>query len=259
MDTAKLRRLLAKKEAFGDVLITKPVMNQKSPFTSLQPSAPKKQTYQPQKQNPFELGGSQGQPKGPKEKPLSLGEHFDAALNYVADSLFGFGGGSDSSNKDDNSKDSGSNPFANALKKEQSKNEELQKEMKKKAHVAKMKEMNQTEVFNLEKKKSEEMIKQIKNELSQLIKEMKKMSGNVDQSIHTAVFQGTGETGQYYENFFTQLRNFLVLLTKRMKEGNTWLETFNKKKYKSKFQKNSAKYGSQYMFGQEHSITRQSG
>jgi hypothetical protein len=86
------------------------------------------------------------------------------------------------------------------------------------------------------------------------------MSGHVDQSVHTAVFTGSGEAGQYYENFFTQMRNFLILLTKRVKEGNTWLQTFNSKKGKSVYQQNSAKYGSQYQFGQEgQGLTRQSG
>lgn len=227
---------------------------------------PAKQVHKPQMGNPFgssplEMGGSKNGAGGP---PQTLGEHLDGALNFVADSLFGFGGdtGSSSSSQTDNNSDNSSNnnPFAEALRKEQEKNADLSEEMKKQKHLAKHKEMQMTEVFDLEKKKSEQMIKQIKEELGQLVKEINKMSGNVEQSVHTAVFQGAGESGKYYENFFSQLRNFLILLTKRVKEGNTWLQTFQGKKHKSRYMQNSAKYGSQYQFGQEgQGLTRQTG
>lgn len=223
---------------------------------------PSKQAHKPPAINPFaqspiEVGGN----KASAGQPQSLGEHLDGALNFVADSLFSFGNDhSSSANSNNQSSDSGSNPFAEALKREQEKNSEMSDELSKQKHLAKHKEMQMTEVFDLEKKKSEQMIKQIKEELAQLVKEITKMSGHVDQSVHTAVFQGSGEAGKYYENFFTQLRNFLVLLTKRVKEGNTWLQTFHSKKHKSLYMQNSAKYGSQYQFGQEgQGLTRQSG
>lgn len=231
---------------------------------------PSKQAHKPLTNNPFaqspiEKGGSK---TGVGENPQSLGDHLGGALNFVADSLFGFGEntGSSSSSQSDNHSDNnsdnggGNNLFADALRKEQDKNADMSEEMKNQKHLAKHKEMQMTEVFDLEKKKSEQMIKQIKEELGQLVKEIKKMSGNVDQSVHTAVFQGAGETGKYYENFFTQLRNFLVLLTKRVREGNTWMQTFQGKKHKSLYMQNSAKYGSQYQFGQEgQGMTRQTG
>lgn len=204
-------------------------------------------------QSPIEMGGNKNQSG---TKPLSLSEHLDGALNFVADSLFGFGGDGTAANRSNDS----NNPFAEALKKEQGKNSDIQNQLDKQKHLAKHKELQMTEVFDLEKKKSEQAIRQIKEELAQLINQIGTMSGNVDQSIHTAVFQGTGEKGKYYENFFTQLRNFLILLTKRVKEGNTWLQTFHGKKHKSKYQQNSAQYGSQYMFGQEgQGMTRQNG
>ncbi len=206
--------------------------------------------------SPIEMGNK------PSGDAQSLGEHLDGALNFVADSLFGFGGDHTTPSSDTNksSDTSSNNPFANALKQEQEKSGSLEEQLKKQQHLAKHKEMQMTEVFDLEKKKSEQMIKQIKEELAQLVKEINKMSGHVDQSVHTAVFQGTGETGKYYENFFAQLRNFLILLTKRVKEGNTWLQAFNSKKGKSKYQQNSKKYGSQYQFGQEgQGLTRQTG
>ncbi|MEO8581696.1 MAG: DUF5660 family protein [Patescibacteria group bacterium] len=222
------------------------------------------QSHKPPAVNPFansliEMGGS----KRSDNKSQTLGEHIDASLDFVADSLFGFGGDNNSSNSkqsDNTSDNGGNNLFADALKKEQEKNGEMSEEMKKQKHLAQHKEMQMTEVFDLEKKKSEQMITQIKEELGQLVNEIAKMSGNVDQSVHTAVFQGKGEAGKYYENFFTQLRNFLVLLTKRVKEGNTWMQAFHGKKNKSLFMQNSAKYGSQYQFGQEgQGLTRQSG
>jgi hypothetical protein len=221
-------------------------------------SQPKPQVIKPFGQSPIELGGSKAAPN----KALTLGEHLDGALNFVADSLFGFGSDASSSNSKDSSSDSNSsnNPFAEALKKEQEKNSELSEQMKKQKHQAQHKEMQMTEVFDLEKKKSEQLIRQIKEELAQLVVELNKMGGNVDQSIQTAIASGNGEAGKYYENFFVQLRNFLVLLTKRVKEGNTWLQAFNSKKGKSLYERNSAQYGSQYQFGQEgHGLVRSSG
>lgn len=207
--------------------------------------------------SPVEMGGNQQA----GQKPLSLGEHMDGALNFIADSLFGGGDASSSSSSgqsDSNpsSSSSSNSLFAEALRKEQNKNSELQTEMKKQQHQAKHKEMQLTEVFDLEKKKSQEMIKQIKQELELLIKDMK----NVDQSIHTAVFQEEVNPGTYHVSFFTKLRNFLILLRKRVKESGTWLQMFQSKKGKSKYQQNSKKYGSQYMFGQEgQGLTRQNG
>lgn len=228
------------------------------------PQSHRPPTINPFGNSPIEMGGSKGSISN-NNKPESLSEHIDGALNFVADSLFGFGGdnstpSSSASQSDSNSDSGGNNMFADALKKEQNKNSELSEQMKDQKHLAKHKEMQMTEVFDLEKKQSEQMIRQIKEELGQLVKEIHKMSGQVDQSIHTAVFQGTGEKGKYYENFFSQLRNFLILLTKRVKEGNTWLQTFKGKKGKSVYQQNSSKYGSQYQFGQEgQGLTRQSG
>lgn len=220
-----------------------------------------KPQFKPMMKSPVEVGNSQSQ------KPQSLSEHLDGALSYAFDSLFGSGNstsGSSSPKQEDTTSETSTststNPFAEALKKSQEQNKEKDDELKKVKHKALHEKMQMTEVFDLEKKKSEETIKQIKKQLNQLIKEMKKMSTNVDQSIHTAVFQGDDESGKYYETFFEKLLSFLVLLTKRVKEGNNWLQMFNSKKGKSKYQQNSKKYGSQYMFAQEgQGLTRQTG
>lgn len=201
--------------------------------------------------SPVELGGNQA---AGDNKPQSIGQHLDGALNFIADSLFG--GSTESPAKDDSSSKDSNNLFANALKGEKSKNSELSNELKKQKQLSMHKEMQMREVFDLEKKKSAETIKQIKQELELLIKDMK----NVDKSVQTAVFQEETNPGTYHVSFFTQLRNFLVLLRKRMKEGATWAQTWNTKRHKSKFAQNSSKYGSKYMFGQEgQGLTRQSG
>jgi len=216
-------------------------------------------------QSPIEMGGAQSKntSQSPAEQPLTLGEHFDGALDFVADSLFGGSmthGSSDDSSDNDSGSSSSNNPFAEALKREQGKNSEMSTEMKKQQHLAKHKEMQLTEVFDIEKKKSEQLIKQIKEELLALIHQMKNLGQAVDQSIHTATFQDDPNPGTYHVNFFTQLRNFLVLLTKRVREGNTWMQTFQGKKHKSKYMQNSQQYGSQYQFGQEgQGLTRQAG
>lgn len=228
-----------------------------NPFQSNKPAKPP--AFKPFKQDPLELGGSNG--KSPLPENPTLGDLFDNRMNYIADSLFSSSDKpTDPANKDRQSEESSGNPFADALKREQGKNQDLTKQLDKQKHLSQHNEMKMKEIYDLDKRKSEETIKQIKNELGQLIKELAKMGANVDQSIHTATFQGRGETGQYYENFFAKLRNFLMLLTKKVREGNSWMQTFNSKKGKSVYQKNSAKYGSQYMFGSEgQGFVRQNG
>lgn len=222
--------------------------------SSNQSFAPKPQP-KVMRQSPVELGGAKSDGNN---KPLSLSQHLDGALNFIADSLFGGSTESPASdnNSTDNAQDNNTNLFAKALKQEQEKSAETNAELKKQKHLHMHKEMQMKEIFDLDKKKSEETIKQIKNELSLLIKEIK----NVDQSVQTAVFQEEVDPGTYHVNFFVKLRNFLILLRRRVKEGATWMQTWHGKKQKSKFMQNSAKYGSKYMFGQEgQGLSRQTG
>lgn len=216
-------------------------MNGKPQFGQQKPG-PSTSHHQGMK-SPIEVGGNQA----PPDKPLTLGEHLNGVLNFVADSLFGSTG-------QDSSQDSNSS-FADALRKKQ-KESESNPELKKQKHLARHKELQMTEVYDLEKRKSQELIAQIKKELELLVKEIK----TVDSSVQTAVFQEETNPGTYHVNFFTQLRNFLILLRRRVKDGATWLSMFQSKKQKSHYMKMSKKYGSQYMFGQEgQGLTRQNG
>lgn len=231
-------------------------MNTKLP--PLPAAKPKPQPIKPFQQSPIETGGSKS---GTDGQPQSLAEHLDGALNFIADSLFSGGSSSSTSspsqnNSPDQVPNSGSNPFAEALKKSQESNDEKDAELKKQKHLMRHTELQQKEVFNLELEKSKKVIESIKVELQLLIKEIK----NVDNSVKTAVFMEEVSPGTYHVNFFTQLRNFLVLLRKRVREGATWAQMFQSKKQKSKYAQNSAKYGSKYMFGQEgQGLTRQNG
>lgn len=224
-------------------------MNQK------QASQPKGQApVSPRVKSPVEVGGNQGQ------QPATLSEHLHGTLNFIADSFFSSGNASSGTDNNQDSSASSSNPFAEALRKKQEENEQLQKTIKDQQHLAKHKEMNMTEIFDLDKKKTEESIRQIKEQLNELMLQIKALGQNVNQSVQTAVFQDEVDPGVGNENFLIKLLNTLVRMVKDAKNANNWLQEFHGKKSKSVYQQNSKKYGSQYQFGQEgQGLTRQSG
>ncbi len=229
---------------------------------TVQPPGNQSKSKQQSKVNPFakallETGGTQTKTK----KTDGLGDHVDGTLHYIADSFFG---SSNTSSSPDTTKDSSSNKnpeqntsFAEAMQKQQKEHAtELETEKKKATHLQRHKEMQMTEVFNAEQETTKRLIQEINTELDLLVKEIKL----VDNSVKTAVFMEEVDPGTYHVTFFQKLRNFLILMRKRVKESNTWLKMFQGKKAKGRYWKNAKKHGSKYMFGQEgQGLTRQNG
>ncbi|PWU23402.1 hypothetical protein C5B42_03150 [Candidatus Cerribacteria bacterium 'Amazon FNV 2010 28 9'] len=176
-------------------------------------------------------------------------------MNDAMSAIFGGGGSVAESSQDQNQ--NSTNPFAKAL--EQTSNSEQQKELNlEKQQAVLHKEFQMTEVFNLREQKDKETIKQLQEQLRALAKEIKQL----DQSTHTAIYADVVDPGTYHVNFFQQLLNFIVLLRKRVQEGNTWIENFNARgKKKGAFwgQVYSKKGGTAYMMSQEHQVARNVG
>lgn len=212
----------------------------------------------PQVKSPVEVGGSQG-----GDQPNTLGEHLNSTLNFIADSFFSSSGtpnSSDPSEQSDSAQSSSTGSFAEALRQEQQKSGELESKLDKQKIKAHKDQMDLKEIFSIEKMKTEESIRQIKEQLNTLILEVKAVGQNVNSSIQTAVFQDEVEPGIGQQHFFQKLLSFLVQMVKDAKSANNWLQHFQGKRSKSLYQQNSQKYGSQYQFGQEgQGLTRQSG
>ncbi len=226
----------------------KPATNQK-PHSSVSPRA----------QSPIEVGGSQN-----GQSPSTIGEHLNSTLNFIADSFFSTGNASSSTpseqSNDSSSSSSNTGSFAEALRQEQEKNTELSGNLNKQKLKAHKDQMDMKEIFSMEKMKTEESIRQIKEQLNTLMLEIKALGQNVNSSVQTAIFQDEVEPGVGQQHFLQKLLSHLARLVRDAKNANNWLQEYHGKKSKSVYQQNSQKYGSQYQFGQEgQGLTRQSG
>lgn len=89
-----------------------------------------------------------------------------------------------------------------------------------------------TDVFSAREKRVKQEIEQIRQELKLLAKDFQKFYKNIDQTLSTQQID-PGLEGQYYINFFHQLKSFIMLLRQKLNSANTWatqLQAKSKKK-----------------------------
>jgi hypothetical protein len=88
-----------------------------------------------------------------------------------------------------------------------------------------------TDVFNAREAQVKKQIDEIRYELKLLNKEVEAFSKDIEMTVMANV-AAPGQTGTYYFNFFQKLREFIILLRKKIHSARTWATTMNSKKKK---------------------------
>ncbi len=150
-----------------------------------------------------------------------------------------------------------SNPFANALKNSQNNDnyfdnpdnfhkqqeEALLKQKKealrKKLHD-KVNPVNAYELFSAKEEKSKEELNQVRKELELLIADIKGFNQDIEMVVAQDVVTPGIDGGTYYQNFFFQLRQFIMLLRQKVSSARSWaqqMQVKSKKKYGLNYKK----------------------
>lgn len=116
----------------------------------------------------------------------------------------------------------------------QQQQEELRKQEYEQKRLELHKKVNPVDVkelFNAREEATKKKIDQIRKDLRNLAKEIKKFQKQIDITLMGRV-TNPGQEGIGDENFFDQLRAFILLLTQRVRSARTWAQQSSNKKKK---------------------------
>lgn len=142
------------------------------------------------------------------------------------------------------------NPFANALlnsdtnqnisspDKLHKQQEEIllqqQKEVLRKKLHDKVNPVNTYELFSAREEQSKEELNQVRKELELLIADIKAFNQDIETVVAQDVVTPGIDGGAYYQNFFFQLRQFIMLLRQKVSSARSWaqqMQVKSKKRY----------------------------
>lgn len=121
------------------------------------------------------------------------------------------------------------------LLEEQKKNllAEQEKQLLRKKLHDKVNPVETTEIFIQDELKTKRALEQLRQELVFLVEDIKQFRKELAIATQQRIVS-PGISGTYHYNFFNQLRSFVVLVRKSVKEASTWIHTTNGKKQKTK-------------------------
>lgn len=113
--------------------------------------------------------------------------------------------------------------------------EDLEKKQKKELLRKKLHDqvnpVDQIDVFNAREQRVKQEIEKVRRELKLLAQEIAKLHHEVDIVV-TQEIVNPGQEGQYYLNFFAQLRKFIMMLRQKVHSARTWAKQMQAKKRK---------------------------
>jgi hypothetical protein len=122
------------------------------------------------------------------------------------------------------------NEFAN-FQKQQEELKQKEYEQKRLELHKKINPVDAKDIFNAREEATKKKIDTIRKDLKNLALEIKKFHKEIDITLMGRV-TNTGLDGIGDENFFDQLRSFIILLTQRVRSARTWAKQANAKKKK---------------------------
>lgn len=149
------------------------------------------------------------------------------------------------------------NPFANALLNSSETNydapspEQIQKQqeeallqqrkeaLRKKLHD-RVNPVNTYELFSAREEQSKEELNQVRKELELLITDIKGLNQDIEIVVAQDVVVPGIDGGTYYQNFFFQLRQFIMLMRQKVSSARSWaqqMQAKSKKKYGLNYKK----------------------
>ena len=87
----------------------------------------------------------------------------------------------------------------------------------------------QREVFNAREAQVKQEIDSVRKELQLLSQEVTTFNKEIEMTLFHDITE-PGETGKYYLTFYQKLREFIILLRKKVHSARTWAHTFQSKK-----------------------------
>lgn len=101
-----------------------------------------------------------------------------------------------------------------------------------------------------------EQIKSIQDE----IKTLAKSTGEFSIEIERATFQATINPGVYHKNFFSHLKQMIVMIRKQVSDSQHWLEAFNSRAAKKNYYWSQVgKSGTKFMLSSERYMVTSTG
>jgi regulatory protein YycH of two-component signal transduction system YycFG len=136
------------------------------------------------------------------------------------------------------------------MQKQQEEMERKQKReaLKKKLH-AEINPVDMKDVFDARKKKTQQDLESVRKELQALAVEIARFRKDVDIATFQQIVD-PGQEGVYYTSFLQQLRNFIMLLRKKVQSARTWMQQSQAKQAKKK--KKGGKKPGMEMGGAKH-------
>ncbi len=122
------------------------------------------------------------------------------------------------------------NPFAEFQKKK-----ETEKRRSELFFQARQQEWNK--VFSAKEKQKEQRIEEIRRELQNLAKQVKKLDTNLTKAVHAPII----EAGEYQESFLTHIQKTIQLYSLNVGQANSWLEMYNRRSAKKGYYTGMAK------------------
>jgi hypothetical protein len=215
-------------------------LNQRKPATKPRPTSTV---------NPFARALAETEHSLNAPKPAAGNNPFSEALART--------GGRMGDSFGDPSSDFASNPHQPSPEELARQQEELARQQKKEAMRKKLHDqvnpVDLRDVFDAKEKRVLEQLEETRNELKKLMQDVAKLSQDLDIET-TKVVVSAGQEGKYHISFFQQLRNFIMLLRKRVQSARTWMQQSAAKQAKKK--RKGGKQPGLEMAGQQHEQTK---
>lgn len=130
------------------------------------------------------------------------------------------------------------------------------------AQIRQLQSMNhrEQELFNLEKKKTQEDIRKIMEQLSVEVKKLEVQTAELTLDIRKVTVETMpAAPGAYHLNFFTWVLGTLRDLRKRINESRLWLDLWAKKKKQKGYWAMTKKHGNTFQYSDERSVATAAG
>lgn len=111
-------------------------------------------------------------------------------------------------------------------------------------------------LFDSRQKELQKNIEELRVEIHQLAR----ATDNLESQVENATINPTAEPSLYQVTYLERIKNFIANFRKNISQASAWLETMSTKKKKKNYYWNTVKNkkhgGEQYLFSEEHSVSR---
>jgi len=204
------------------------------PFAQKKPPKPQSNTSAG---NPFARALAETEHSLNTPEPKNPANPFSEALARTGGRM----GDSLPTNADENRDQSGLHSQADLEKQREEMERKQKKEALKKKLHAEINPTNMKDVFDARKKKTQQDLENVRKELQALAQDISRFQKEVDIATFQQIVE-PGQEGVYYTSFLQQLRNFIMLLRKKVQSARTWMQQSQAKQAKKK-KKGSKKPG----------------